>query len=106
MGSSSTQAAERYPDPLDAGNLEALVSGRHGAPFDVLGSHVVTVGKRRLWVVRVLRPYADAIAVIPEEPDGTAAEQRRWPEALAMSLVHDTGLFSLVMPLDDAEQPP
>ena len=86
MGDSSPEAATSYHDPLDAGNLEAIVSGRHGAPFDVLGSHVVTVGKRRLWIVRVFRPYADAVSVIPEAPDETlGAQQTHWPESLAMS---------------------
>ena len=77
MGDSSPEAATSYHDPLDAGNLDAIVSGRHGAPFDVLGSHVVTVGKRRLWIVRVFRPYADAVSVIPEAPvddSGRAAD--------------------------------
>jgi hypothetical protein len=107
MGDSSPEAATSYHDPLDAGNLEAIVSGRHGAPFDVLGSHVVTVGKRRLWIVRVFRPYADAVAMIPEAPvDTVGAQPTRWPESLAMSPVHNAGLYTLVAPLDGEEQPP
>jgi 1,4-alpha-glucan branching enzyme len=100
MRSSSTGAAERFPDPLDSGNLEALVAGRHGAPFDVLGSHVVTVGNRRLWVVRVFRPYADAITIIPEASGG------RWTDHMAMSLTNDAGLYSFVAPLAKGEEPP
>ena len=100
MGSSSTRDTTSFPDPLDTGNLDALVSGRHGAPFDVLGSHVVAVSKRRLWVVRVFRPYADSIAVVPDAPGG------RWPDQFAMSLTNDAGLFSLVVPLSADEQPP
>ena len=74
MGSRPDKARAEYADPLDQGNLDALIAGRHGAPFDVLGSHVVTVGKNRLWVVRVFRPYADAVSVIPE----TNGRARRW----------------------------
>ena len=107
MGDSSPEAATSYRDPLDAGNLEAIVSGRHGAPFDVLGSHVITVGKRRLWIVRVFRPYADAVSVIPEAPgEKLGARPTRWPESLAMSPLHETGLYSLVTPLDGEEPPP
>ncbi len=107
MGSTPDNVRTDYADPLDQGNLDALISGRHGAPFDVLGSHVVTVGKNRLWVVRVFRPYADAISVIPQT---TAARDdggvSRWPEALPMTLRHEAGLFSLVQSLVDQEQPP
>ena len=107
MGSSSTKATSRIPDPLDQGNLDALVAGRHGAPFDVLGSHVVTVGKRRLWIVRVFRPYADAVTVIPDSPaDAADGASPRWAAPLDMALLHDAGLFSLVLPLGDDEQPP
>ena len=105
MVSSSAGSTSSYRDPLDEGNLEALVTGRHGAPFDVLGSHVVTIGKRRLWVVRVFRPYADAISVIPETP-ADLAEPDRWPGPLPMALLHDAGLFSMAIPLDSEEPPP
>ena len=100
MSRSSTRADESFSDPLDSGNLEALIAGRHGAPFDVLGSHVVTSVKRRLWVARVFRPYADAITVIPDATD------HRWPDALPMTLTNDAGLYSLVRPLSGDEQPP
>ena len=100
MSKTSAGTSERFSDPLDSGNLEALVAGRHGAPFDVLGSHVVASGKRRLWVVRVFRPYADAITVIPQTTDG------HWPDALPMTLLNDAGLYSLVRPLSGDEQPP
>src|SRR5512146_3458570 len=107
MGSSPDKARAQYADPLDQGNLDALIAGRHGAPFDVLGSHVVMVGKNRLWVVRVFRPYADAVSVIPEtlvaRDDGDSSH---WPDLLPMTLRHDAGLFSLVQPLANLEQPP
>ncbi|HEU4785113.1 MAG TPA: hypothetical protein VFS83_17380, partial [Ktedonobacterales bacterium] len=107
MGSTPDKVRTEYADPLDQGNLDALISGRHGAPFDVLGSHVVTVGKNRLWVVRVFRPYADDVSVIPEtiaaRDDGGVS---RWPGALSMTLRHEAGLFSLVKSLVDQEQPP
>lgn len=107
MGSRPDKSRAEYADPLDQGNLEALVAGRHGAPFDVLGSHVVTVGKNRLWVVRVFRPYADAVSVIPETLAARGDEgATRWSESLPMTQQDDAGLFSLVQPLADLEQPP
>jgi hypothetical protein len=107
MGSTPNNVRAEYADPLDQGNLDALISGRHGAPFDVLGSHVVAVGKNRLWVVRVFRPYAEAISVIPEVMAMGGDDQApRWPESLPMTLRHDAGLFSLVQPLASQEQPP
>ena len=68
MGSTPDKATAKYADPLDQGNLDALLAGRHGAPFDVLGSHVVVVGKIRLWVVRVFRPYAEAVQSSSDNP--------------------------------------
>ncbi|HET8909113.1 MAG TPA: 1,4-alpha-glucan branching protein GlgB [Ktedonobacterales bacterium] len=112
MGETSSASAEsaRIPDPLDAGNLEALIAGRHGAPFDVLGSHVVDVDARRLWIVRVFRPYADAIAVVPDAPAGVAQESSApagsTSTAVPMVLLHEAGLFTLVTPLGANEQPP
>lgn len=44
---------------LDPGTIEAIVSGYHGAPFDVLGPHMVD---GRL-VIRVLEPDAQTVEV-------------------------------------------
>lgn len=107
MSSSIAESDAQYPDPLDKDSLEALIAGRHGAPFDVLGSHVISVGKRRLWIVRAFRPYANAISVVPEiSNDTTGNSVRRWPERLAMVLSHEAGLFTLVAPLIGEEHPP
>src|SRR5690242_8152520 len=107
MGSTPDKVTTEYADPLDQGNLDALISGRHGAPFDVLGSHVVTLGKSRLWVVRVFRPYADAISIVPETSDAHRDDDApRWPESLPMTLRDGAGLFSMVRPLAEQVQPP
>ena len=58
-------AAGALTDPLDGGSIEALVSGRHGAPFDVLGPHMRTIQDQRAWIVRAFLPGARAAWVVP-----------------------------------------
>ena len=76
-----------FSDPLDPGAIEALVTGRHGAPFDVLGRHVMSLNGEQVTIVRVFAPGAREVAVVP--PDG---------EPLAMQRLRPEGLFSLVAP--------
>jgi 1,4-alpha-glucan branching enzyme len=66
-------------DTLDAGAIEALVQGRHGDPFSVLGPHVVA-GTR---LVRAFVPGAENVELV-ERATGFAigAMQRLHPEGL------------------------
>ena len=88
--------AQELVDPLDHGNMEALVHGRHGSPFDILGPHTGIVGGRPVWIIRAFLPGASsAWVVLPagsEQPDAQphAAIRRE------MTLLHPAGLFSLV----------
>ncbi|MDE3231619.1 MAG: 1,4-alpha-glucan branching enzyme, partial [Chloroflexota bacterium] len=79
-------------DPLDQGAIEALVMGRHGAPFDVLGPHVMTLDGERVTIIRALIPGADAVWVVPQPQDGALA-----PAPLAMRRLRQEGLFSLTL---------
>jgi len=66
---------------LDAGAVEALVAGRHGDPFAVLGPHLVD-GR---WVVRTLLPGAEGVEVVARE-DGDLLG--------TLEKVHPAGFFA------------
>ncbi|MFZ2878838.1 MAG: hypothetical protein WA009_04805, partial [Phototrophicaceae bacterium] len=68
---------EIHPDAV-----AALVEGRHGAPFDLLGPHAVDGGV----AVRAFRPWAKELAVVL--PDGAQHP---------MEKIHTDGLFSVVV---------
>ena len=94
--------AQELVDPLDHGNIEALVHGRHGSPFDVLGPHTGIVAGRPVWIVRAFLPGASSAWVVlpttPDKPRGTPPTAAR----RQMTLLHPAGLFSLVSPGDTA----
>jgi 1,4-alpha-glucan branching enzyme len=69
--------------------LSALVEGRHGQPFEILGAHALDSGGVR---VCAFRPWAAGMAL--QMPDGTRLEMQR---------VHENGLFAVILP--DAEMP-
>ncbi|MEO7003259.1 MAG: hypothetical protein ABI274_15875, partial [Ktedonobacterales bacterium] len=100
-------------DPLDDGAITALVTGEHGAPFDVLGPRLVSLDGEQMWIVRAFLPGAQAAWVAPLEPpdaiverpgtplpDGTtmAVAKREITPPLPMRQLHPAGLFSLVTP--------
>ncbi|HEX6289663.1 MAG TPA: 1,4-alpha-glucan branching protein GlgB [Herpetosiphonaceae bacterium] len=67
--------------------LDALLSGRHAAPFDVLGPHPVDGGAA--FVLRVLRPRVQSITALGE--DGA-----RYP----LHRVVGSDLFETILPAD------
>ncbi|MGO8949237.1 MAG: 1,4-alpha-glucan branching protein GlgB [Ktedonobacterales bacterium] len=84
-------------DPLDAGNLDALVAGRHGAPFDILGPHRLLLRNQVWWVVRAFIPGAGAVTLLPAAAtrrSGATGEAEAG--ALPMKMIHQAGLFSVV----------
>ncbi len=66
---------------LDPDAVQALVEGRHGDPFSVLGPH--WQGDQRM--VRTFQPGADAVEVRAREDDAPIGR---------LSLVHPAGLFA------------
>ncbi|HLY31024.1 MAG TPA: hypothetical protein VKQ36_08340, partial [Ktedonobacterales bacterium] len=114
--SEKTSAATRSPlnDPLDRRALEALIAGRHGAPFDVLGPRLTMLDGQRVWIVRAFLPSAQSVWVVPAEASDTSAEAGETPEAggasgkrekprsLPMRQLHPAGLFSLVVASETA----
>ncbi len=85
----STPGSTRNPAPiptLDPADAAAIVEGRHGDPFAVLGPHVVEIqGKPRL-VIRAFRPLEEGVSVLDPKSG------RRYP----MEKVHPAGLFQVV----------
>jgi 1,4-alpha-glucan branching enzyme len=63
--SDAPHGARILNDPLEPEIVEQIVSGRHGAPFDVLGSHLVQSGGVPVWIVRAFLPGALAASVVP-----------------------------------------
>lgn len=93
MGKTVDKRRQTASDPLDYGAIEALVAGRHGAPFDVLGRHVMTLDGEQVTIIRAFVPGASAMWVAPQ-PSGRPAAG----EPLAMKRLRPEGLFSLVLP--------
>jgi 1,4-alpha-glucan branching enzyme len=91
-----------FADPLDQATIGAIISGRHGAPFDVLGPHPIPLDGQRAWVVRAFLPGAQAVWVAPRTSDlateGDGAQPTAAAEPIPMSLLHGYGLFSAFVP--------
>ncbi len=89
--------ADALVDPLDQGNIGALMNGRHGAPFDVLGPHVIDLNGASIWMVRAFLPGARAAWVIPGASERERLEQSV-PSRIAMRQLHPNGLYSVLIP--------
>jgi 1,4-alpha-glucan branching enzyme len=79
-------------DPLDHGAIEALVAGRHGAPFDVLGRHLTMLQGEQVTIIRAFVPGASAMWVVAAHTSDAAPS-----EPLPMKRLRPEGLFSLVL---------
>lgn len=93
MGKTTGQRQHAMIDPLDRGAIEALVTGRHGAPFDVLGLHVMTMDDAPVTIVRAFIPGAEAVWVVPQGESESALAK-----PLPMRRMRPEGLFSLILP--------
>jgi 1,4-alpha-glucan branching enzyme len=74
---------------LGASETAALVDGRHGDPFAVLGPHRISIRGAPAVAVRCFLPGADVVRVIPPASLG---DPRR------MERLHAAGLFEAVFP--------
>lgn len=86
-------------DPLDYGAIEALVQGRHGAPFDVLGRRAMTLKGEEVTIIRAWIPGAHSIRVVAPSTDAGATRGKS-SEGVPMRRLRDEGLFSVVIPGD------
>ena len=69
--------------------IEAIVGGYHGAPYDILGPHAVTIEGKPGVAVRAFRPLDKRVDVL-NLADGTRT---------SMKQVHPGGFFEAVFPL-------
>jgi len=67
---------------LEPGAIEAIVGGYHGAPFDVLGPHLVDGSL----IIRAFWPDAAAVTAV--------SKSKRTP----MSRIHEAGLYEAIIP--------
>jgi 1,4-alpha-glucan branching enzyme len=65
--------------------LDALLNGRHSAPFNVLGPHMLETGEE--YVLRVLRPRVSAVTALGA--DG---------QPYSLHRVHNSDLFEAILP--------
>ena len=95
MASRKTSAPSPKPPATTVadGDIAAIVNGYHGAPFNVLGPHVVSVNDRTAVAIRAFRPLDAAVFVL----DTTSGE--RTP----MQRVDAAGFFEAVF--EDRAEP-
>ena len=74
-----------YIAELSWEELDALLNGRHSAPFNALGPHKLDGGAE--WVLRVLRPRTQAVTAL-------GADGQTYP----LHRLHNSDLFETVLP--------
>ena len=74
---------------LTPGAIEAIVQGKHGDPFAILGPHVRPQQEGSGVIVRALLPEAEKVTVLP-------LESGLLPQPMAR--IHPDGLFEAVLP--------
>ncbi len=88
----------RAPKPestVDAAEMDALAGGYHGAPYSVLGPHVVNREGKEVLAIRTFRPVDKAVSVLETETG----------KQTAMKLVHPAGLYEAIFPRRKAAFP-
>jgi len=88
----------RAPKPestVDAAEMDALAGGYHGAPYDLLGPHVVNREGKEVLAIRTFRPVDKAVSVLETETG----------KQTAMKLVHPAGLYEAIFPRRKAAFP-
>ncbi len=78
----------------DPGQTAALTEGRHGDPFGYLGAHPLKAGG---WVLRVFRPGAEAVEMLPAPPrrKPVALERVAGSDLFVAALEDDPGAYRL-----------
>jgi 1,4-alpha-glucan branching enzyme len=74
---------------LTPGAIEAIVQGKHGDPFAILGPHVLPQKEGSGVIVRAFLPEAEKVTVLPLE-SGLPAQP--------MARIHPDGLFEAALP--------
>ncbi len=71
---------------VDQGAIDAIVGGYHGAPFDVLGRHPVTVAGELVVAIRTFQPQAASVSL------------RRGAALVPMQRVDERGVYEAAFP--------
>ncbi len=71
---------------IDPAAIQAIVSGSHGAPFDVLGQHPLTLEGEPALVIRTFQPNTTAVHVLCDD------------QAFPMTCAHPEGYYERVFP--------
>ncbi len=74
--------------PLSPDSLDSLIRGEHGDPFSILGPHAVRDAGRTDLTIRVIRPGAREIRVVPRTAGFPPQEMR---------LLHPAGVFEVLL---------
>jgi 1,4-alpha-glucan branching enzyme len=77
---------------VDQAEIHALAYGYHGAPFAILGPHLVEVDGAPQLAIRAFRPLDAAVTVVAA--DGQRIPMQKWDEA---------GFFEAILPPQEAE---
>jgi 1,4-alpha-glucan branching enzyme len=72
---------------VDQAEIQALVHGDHGAPFSILGPHVIEIGKEPALAIRAFRPLDATVFVV--DANGQRTEMQR---------VDKAGFFEAILP--------
>lgn len=83
-----SSTSPQHPMTVLQGDIDAIVGGYHGAPFNVLGPHLVTVNGEQSFVIRAFRPLDAQVFVVHAEQG----------ERTPMQRVHEAGFFEVVFP--------
>jgi len=82
---------------VDEAEIDAIVSGYHGAPFSVLGPHEIEVEGKPALAIRAFRPLDSAVFVV------TVADGDKLGERRPMEQVDDGGFFEAILPPQSQE---
>jgi len=74
---------------LSSATIDAIVCGRHGDPFAILGPHLIRRKQGAAVVIRAFLPDVQSATVLPPSGD---------PPAQSMTRIHADGLFEAVFP--------
>ena len=80
--------APKSESTVDAAEMDALAGSYHGAPYDILGPHVVSREDKEVLAIRAFRPVDKAVSVLEIETG----------KQTAMKLVHPAGLYEAIFP--------
>jgi 1,4-alpha-glucan branching enzyme len=83
-------AAVRASDPNMDAQINAVLAGRHGDPFAILGPHPVSTPEGQRWVIRMFRPGAAQAWVLPQGASEPLAAQRLRPEGFFEALLPES----------------